>query len=219
MTDTSQYKTNTKINIGGKISAKLPCFQENPIDTDSIPKGDMPEEKVVIGPDNMKKSQLIFPWLLEYLIPVLNENPFNRAVVAVCGGSGVGKSGISSMLSYYLNNMNIGSYTLSGDNYPCRIPKYNDAERLRIFREKGIKGLIANGQYSKEKDLIIRELQRKDDDANSAHVEKFPWLLIYQSEGYSGLKNYIGTINEINFDELTEIISQFKNGKHKIFLK
>lgn len=56
-------------------------------------------------------------------------------VITVCGGSGVGKSEIASLLAHYFENMGVGCYTLSGDNYPHRIPVYNDAERLRIFRK------------------------------------------------------------------------------------
>jgi len=139
--------------------------------------------------------------------------------VAVCGGSGVGKSEIASLLSYYLNRIGVGSYTLSGDNYPHRIPKYNDAERLRIFRQSGIHGLIAHGQYLEGRQAILKDLQTSDTDSNPQTSKDYPWLSIYQSAGRSGLKNYLGTPNEINFAELTGIISQFKNGESRIFLK
>jgi alpha-galactosidase len=179
----------------------------------------MPGDKVKIGPQHILKAQVIFPKLLELLIPVLDENPFQRAVVAVCGGSGVGKSEIASLTSYYLNRLGIGAYTLSGDNYPHRIPKYNDAERLRIFRKTGIEGLISSGQYKEERFATLKEIQSNDNDANPDLVKTYPWISYYQRAGRNGLKNYLGTNNEIDFRELTGKISAFKNGASSIYLK
>ena len=153
------------------------------------------------------------------MLPVLESNPHERAVVVVCGGSGVGKSETASLLSYYLNQMGLGCYTLSGDNYPHRLPKYNDAERFRIFRKSGIDGLIANGQYIEERKEILKSIQLDDQDSNPVNVERYPWLAVYQQAGRNGLKNYLGTNNEIDFKELTGIISQFKNGASEICLK
>ena len=125
-------------------------------DVDLIPKGDMPGDKIQIDSNHIEKAQLMFPTLLDHLIPMLNEHPYQRIVISVCGGSGVGKSETASLLSYYLNKMNIGSYILSGDNYPRRIPKYNDAERLRVYRQSGIRGLIASGEYNEDKKEILK---------------------------------------------------------------
>lgn len=220
MNDGLFLKTNTaQMNTDNLVPLKLPWVPESIQDLDSIPKGDMPGDKVVIGMNHIQKTHLIFPKLLELLIPVLNENLYRRAVVVVCGGSGVGKSEIASLLSYYLNRMNLGSYTLSGDNYPHRIPKYNDAERLRIFRQCGMKGLISLNQYIEGRYAILKKLQENGNDVNPDYIKTHPWLSIYQSYGRSGLKDYLGTMNEIDFNELTGIISQFKNGKSHIFLK
>lgn len=208
-----------KKKLQEEISMETPWLPVNIEDTDSIAKGDMPGDKIKIGTEHIRKAQIIFPELLEMLVPVIEENPFRKAVIAVCGGSGVGKSEIASLLSYYLNCMNIGSYTLSGDNYPHRIPKQNDAERLRIYRQSGIKGLISAGQYYDGRYHILRELQDGDKDSDPEQVKKYPWLSVYQLAGHSGLKSYLGTLNEINFDELTGIVSQFKNGADRIFLK
>jgi alpha-galactosidase len=187
--------------------------------TESVPKGDMPGDKVIIGLDNVKKAQTIFPVILDLLIPVLREHPCQRAVITVCGGSGVGKSGIASLISYYLNELKIGSYTLSGDNYPHRIPKYNDAERLRVFRQSGIRGLLAHGQYQKDFAEVLKELQKKGADSDPEYTKEYPWLKLYQASGRNGLKNYLGTDKEINFQELNSIITQFKNGEDNIYLK
>ncbi|PTN09868.1 adenylyl-sulfate kinase [Mangrovibacterium marinum] len=188
-------------------------------DIESIPTGDMPGDKVQIGPEHIRKSRIILPLLVEQLIPVLEENQYGRAVVVVCGGSGVGKSETASLLSYYLNEMGLGTYTLSGDNYPHRLPKYNDAERSRIFRKSGIEGMIANGQYNEKRKTVLKELQESGNDSNATYVSSYPWLAVYQQAGRNGLKNYLGTNNEIDFKELTGIISQFKNGVSEIFLK
>ena len=208
-----------KDNVIGKIRQKLPWVPEDISDTDSIPKGDMPGDKVSIGPQHIRKAQIIFPELLELLIPALDDNPYQRVVVVVCGGSGVGKSEIASLISFYLSRLDLGSYTLSGDNYPHRIPKYNDAERLRVFRKSGIDGLISNGQYNEGRHAILKEIQESGNDSNPDYVKRYPWLSVYQSAGRNGLRNYLGTTNEIDFQELTGIISRFKNGESRIFLK
>lgn len=205
--------------IAGKIRSALPWIPVVIQDLHSVPTGDMPGDKVMITDKHVAKAEVIFPRLLDYLVPVLEQQPNQRAVVSVHGGSGVGKSEIASLLSYYLNRMGVGSYTLSGDNYPHRIPKYNDAERLGIFRHAGIRGLIAHGQYSKERFLVLKELQRKGDDANPEHVKSHPWMALYQNEGRNGLKNYLGTAREIDYQELNGIISQFKNGGSTLYLK
>jgi alpha-galactosidase len=208
-----------KSNIAEEIRQQLPWIPEDIENTDSIPKGDMPGDQVKIGSGHIQKAGIIFPRLLDLLMPVLEENPYQRAVVVVCGGSGVGKSETASLISYYLNRMGVGSYTLSGDNYPHRIPKYNDAERIRVFRKSGIDGLIANEQYLEGRAAILKELQDSGNDSDPDFVSRYPWLSVYQQAGRSGLQNYLGTTNEIEFKELTEIICRFKNGESRIFLK
>ena len=216
LNDNVKYEKN---NIIGKISQMLPWIPEEITDADGIPKGDMPGDKVNIGPQHIRKAQIIFPKLLELLIPALDENPYQRVVVVVCGGSGVGKSEIASLISFYLSRLGLGSYTLSGDNYPHRIPKYNDAERLRVFRKSGIDGLISHGQYIDGRQAILKELQEGGNDSNPEYVNRYPWLSLYQSAGRNGLRNYLGTTNEIDFQELSGIISRFKNGVSRLFLK
>ena len=69
-----------------------------------IPHGDMPGDKVHIGDDHIAKANRVFPALLEKAEAVLQQNPFGRCVVTVCGGSGVGKSETASLLSYYFTS-------------------------------------------------------------------------------------------------------------------
>ncbi|WP_372775349.1 hypothetical protein [Mangrovibacterium sp.] len=206
-------------NIIDQIRENIPWRPFEIKDTERIPKGDMPGDKIEIGPKHIEKAQVIFPHLLEELIPVMEQNPSQRAVVVVCGGSGVGKSETASLLAHYLNQIGVGSYTLSGDNYPHRLPQYNDAERLRIFRKSGIDGLIANGQYNQGRYTILKEIQESGQDSNPEYATRYPWLSLYQHAGRCGLKNYLGTEREINFTELSSIVSQFKNGASGIFLK
>lgn len=190
-----------------------------PAITGDIIHGDMPGDKVSIGEEHIKKASVIFPQLLGMLPDILENNPAKRAVITVCGGSGVGKSEIASLISHYFNELMVGSYTLSGDNYPHRIPKYNDAERLRIFRESGLKEMLRQGVYNKEKFLLLQELQKAGEDANTDHIENMPWLTSYISGGKIGLQQYLGTPNEIGFDQLTTIVSEFKKGVDEIWLK
>ncbi len=201
------------------FSMDKPWVPEVIEDFEQIPKGDMPGDKIKINDDHIKKAHKIMPALLRLLLPQLNEHPNQRAVIAVCGGSGVGKSEIASLLSYYLNKMKLGSYTLSGDNYPHRVPSYNDAERLRVFRTSAIKGLIGHGGYSDEVSKQLLTLQEKDKDYDPEYNKEFPWLAVYQKAGRNGLKNYLGTTNEIDFQELSNIIAQFKNGADQLYLK
>ena len=186
---------------------------------ENIPHGDMPGDKVVIGEGHVAKANAIFPALMEQLAPVLAQNPSKRAVIAVCGGSGVGKSETASLLSYYLNQIGIGSYTMSGDNYPHRIPRDNDAERLRVFRTGGLRGLVAAGVCTEEICETLRTLWEADVDAEPEQAKKYPWLAVYQKAGRRSLDAYLGTTNEIDFDEVSGIIARFKQGADKLYLK
>ena len=118
-----------------------------------------------------------------------------------------------------MNQLGIGSYTLSGDNYPRRIPKYNDAERLRIFRQSGVKALASADMLDEEVYSALRSLQEKDDDANQEYLNQYPWFKTYLDGAVLGLKGYLGTKHEIDFDEISEIVRQFKMGAENIWLK
>lgn len=186
---------------------------------EEIPHGDMPGDKVSIQPEHIHKAAKIFPALLKNLLLVLNEKKEQKAVITVCGGSGVGKSEIASLLSFYLNELGIGAYTLSGDNYPHKIPMYNDAERLHVFREAGLRGMVQEHTYTKERFQILQKLQKKNEDADKKYITEYPWLKSYIRNGEAGLKDYLGTTKEIGFEDLTAIIEEFKAGADKIWLK
>ena len=125
----------------------------------------------------------------------------------------------SAVLSYYLNDIGIGSYILGGDNYPRRIPEYNDAERLHIFREGGLKGLVKDGEYNKERFQTVHKLQEEGNDADPENIKKYPWYKSYINGGRNALKEYLGTGNELAFKEVEDVVDQFKSGAEKIWLK
>jgi hypothetical protein len=186
---------------------------------EGIPHGDMPGDSIHIGDIHIQKANVIFPELLNLLPAILQNNPHRRAVIAVCGGSGVGKSETASLLSHDFRSLGIGSYTLSGDNYPHRIPKYNDAERLRIFRHGGMRGLVESGLYTAETGEQSRVFQREALDGDLTLEAKHPWMAAYNRAGAAALQAYLGSPQEIDFNELNHIVSQFKNGVGAIFLK
>lgn len=186
---------------------------------EEIPHGDAPGEKIRIYEPHVIKANVIFPELLKLMKPVMIKNNCEKAVVTVCGGSGVGKTAVASLLSYYFQQTGIGSYTLSGDNYPRRIPRYNDAERLHIFREHALKGMIKEGTYTSQRFARIQSWQKEGTDADPSHIQQYSWFASYLYNGKKGLEGYLGTEHEIDFHEVTEIIRQFKKGEKNIWLK
>ena len=190
-----------------------------PVLPEEIEQADVPGSKVVITEYHIDRAGRIFPYLLEEIEKVKSKNDNGKVVVSVSGCSGVGKSGISAVLSYYLNDIGIGSYILGGDNYPRRIPEYNDAERLHLFREGGLKGLVKDGEYTKERFDIVHKLQEDGNDADPENIKKYPWYESYINGGRSALKEYLGTANELAFKEVEDVVKQFKSGAEKIWLK
>lgn len=186
-----------------------------PVVPADIPHGDMPGDKVEINEGHIAKAGVIFPRLIEEM----QKNGSEKIVVTVCGGSGVGKSEIASLLSFYLNAAGIGSYTLSGDNYPRRIPQYNDAERLQVFREGGVRALAAADLLTADAWTELQKLQDAGEDARPSYAAEYPWFTEYLAGGRKALAGYLGSTHEIGFAELTDIVAQFKSGKNAVYLK
>ena len=189
---------------------------EAPALKEDMPHGDMPGDKIRIGEEHIQKAVKIFPALLEALKEYGDRD---KVVLSVFGGSGVGKSEIASLLAYYLNECGIKSYVLSGDNYPRRIPLYNDAERLSIFRSEGLKGLVASGEYTPEVQKELDTLWANESDPEPLKVQESPWLSYYQKAGREALSNYLGTPKEQDYEQLNAILEAFKNGQEKVYLK
>jgi len=188
-------------------------------DLTAVPTGDMPGDKVQITDQHVAKAQAIFPRLWELLVPLLEQRDHGRAVISVHGGSGVGKSEIGSLLAYYLDHLGVGAYVMSGDNYPHRIPRMNDAERLRIFRAGGLRGLVERGEYDDAVKAALTELKANDLDADRAQQDAHPWLAAYHKAGRKALAGYLGTPAETDFDEVNRILAAFHDGAPQLQLK
>jgi len=205
------------VSVVAALEAALPW---TPVEVpDDVPTGDMPGDKVRIGPEHVARANALFPMLVAELLPVVRASACSRAVVAVAGGSGVGKSEVASVVSHLLRTTGVGAYTLSGDNYPRRIPVQNDAERLRIFRDAGVRRLVAAGEYDADRAAVLRGLQEAETDADPALAAEHPWLATYQAAGREALRGYLGTPAEIDFAHLSEILARFRDGAPSLHLR
>lgn len=191
---------------------------EFPPVTPDIPHGDMPGDRLVIGEDHIKKAEVLFPLLLQEM-ERLTRSGQKKIVVCVCGGSGVGKSEIASILAFWLNSSGIGTYVLSGDNYPRRFPALNDAERLRCFRSAGVRGMVQEGKAGRQDFAALRRMQEQFVDADPACAREHPWFACYLRSGRRGLEQYLGTRSEICFEEVAEVLRQFHGGQADIWLR
>ncbi len=203
----------TNVELQAKLEAL--AFWQAPHVPEVIPQGDMPGDKVQISAGHIAKANTIFPMLLQEI----KQLDSDRIVVSVFGGSGVGKSETASLLAWYLNYAGIGAYVMSGDNYPRRIPFFNDAERNRVFRTAGLTGLLSDGAYSDEVQLLLNTLWEQELDAEPAKVAEYPWLASYQKHGRAALAEYLGTALEQDYDEINGIIANFRGGAESGWLK
>ena len=71
----------------------------------------MPKDKIRIVKGHEDQAKLLFPLLFEEV-----KKSDKRVVISIYGGSGVGKTGIASLLTYYFKANGINAYTMSGDN-------------------------------------------------------------------------------------------------------
>ena len=193
----------------------MPVTYSFPELPEAVPHGDMPGDKICISEEHIQKARTIYPLLRERMAKGMGA----RTVLAVCGGSGVGKSEIASVLAYYLNHDGIGAYVLSGDNYPHRIPKDNDIERVRVYRQGGLHGLVNHNILTPEISQKLRQLWEAELDADPSSAQEYEWLSVYQLSGRRALTGYLGTPSEINFDELSDILARFHQGEKAIYLK
>lgn len=184
-----------------------------------IPCADMPGGKLSISDAHIRKANAVFPPLMDLLRPLPDRQAAGRTVISVCGGSGSGKSGTAAVLAYYLRHAGLETYCLSGDNYPHRIPLYNDAERLRVFRLGGVHGLMREELYTPETRRALSRLQTQGRDSDPQGIGGHPWLERYITWGRQALAAYLGTPEEIDFSEINSLVDQFKSGGCELFLK
>lgn len=202
-----QEKLKNIINTLDEYKFPAPCAD--------MPHGDMPGDKVIISDALIPHAQKLF----KLLVKKMQEKGDGKYVIAIFGGSGSGKSVTTSLLTYYLNDTGIRTYAVSGDNYPRRIPEYNDAERISIFRSEGLKGLLKENAYSTDAQKVLDELWKKETDSDPAETESYPWLKIYQKYGREALKGYLGEDREQDYNQINWILSAFKRGDEKIWMK
>lgn len=187
------------------------------MDYSLIPHGDMPGDKIEINEGHVAKAKLAMEKIDEILSGLLEKK--SRVIISVCGGSGVGKSETAALIGYFLNEKGIGTYVLSGDNYPKRFPSLNDEERILNFRNGGIKALVKAGLMDEHVKSDILNLQAKEQDADWNLCEEYSFLRTYIEGGLISLKSYLGTNEEIDFHEINDICKSFKNGSNAIYLK
>lgn len=170
-----------------------------------------------IGPELTAKAEKLFRRLIPLAAASVKES--GRTVISLFGGSGAGKSGTAALLGYWLRCAGVGCVTVAGDNYPHRIPVYNDAERLRIFRVSGMKALRAAGLYSVPVGESLQSLWENGLDADPQTAADYPWLSVYQEGGKQELRAYLGTEAEQDFAELNALLADFHSGTETLWLK
>lgn len=66
---------------------------------------------------------------------------------------------------------------------------------------------------------MLADLWEKEIDAEPAQAKLYPFLETYQRAGRRSLNGYLGTANEIDFDEVSDIVARFKQGADWLYLK
>lgn len=156
------------------------------MDLNKLPHGDMPGDKIEIEEHHIEKAKTIYG----VLKPMITGD---KTVLCVCGGSGVGKSEIASLLAGMLQEDGIGAYVMSGDNYPHRIPRDNDAMREEVYEKGGRKALedyLGTDQeieFSKVNE-IIAAFKRGDSTISLKRMGRTPEELWYDDVDFSDKK-------------------------------
>ena len=170
-----------------------------------------------VGPALRQKAETLFRLLVPLAAKAVKAN--GRAVISLFGGSGAGKSGSAALLEAWFRASGIGCLTVNGDNYPHRIPMYNDAERLRLFRVGGLKALRAAGLYTVFSGETLHKLWEHGLDADLQAAAEYPWLSVYQAGGQAALEAYLGTALEQDYDEVNALLDAFHAGAETLWLK
>ena len=176
------------------------------MDTKEITVSDLAQEQI-------KNAELLFPLIRKKT----EERKEKKTVISVSGGSGVGKTGMAFLLQNMFEKQGKKSLIISGDNYPHRIPMYNDAERIARFRMFGLNGLITERLYTDEVKEKLLELQKAGRDAEEQ--EDMQWLSIYQKYGDKALTDYLGTDQELDYEAVSNLLMQFHGGTSQLLLR
>ena len=176
------------------------------MDTKEITVSDLAQEQI-------KNAERLFPLIRKKT----EERKEKKTVISVSGGSGVGKTGMAFLLQNMFEKQGKKSLIISGDNYPHRIPMYNDAERIARFRMSGLNGLITERLYTDEIKEKLLELQKAGRDAEEQ--EDMQWLSIYQKYGDKALTDYLGTDQELDYEAISNLLMQFHGGTSQLLLR
>ena len=163
--------------------------------------------------EQIRNAERLFPLILEKT----EERKEKKTIISVSGGSGVGKTGMAFLLQNMFKKQGKKSLIISGDNYPHRIPMYNDAERIARFRMSGLNGLITERLYTDEVKEKLLELQKAGRDAEEQ--EDMQWLSIYQKYGDKALTDYLGTDQELDYEAVSNLLMQFHGGTSQLLLR
>lgn len=163
--------------------------------------------------EQIRNAERLFPLILEKT----EERKEKKTIISVSGGSGVGKTGMAFLLQNMFEKQGKKSLIISGDNYPHRIPMYNDAERIARFRMSGLNGLITERLYTDEVKEKLLELQKAGRDAEEQ--EDMQWLSIYQKYGDKALTDYLGTDQELDYEAVSNLLMQFHGGTSQMLLR
>lgn len=176
------------------------------MDTKEITVSDLAREQI-------RNAERLFPLILEKT----EERKEKKTIISVSGGSGVGKTGMAFLLQNMFEKQGKKALIISGDNYPHRIPMYNDAERIARFRMSGLNGLITERLYTDEVKEKLLELQKAGRDAEEQ--EDMQWLSIYQKYGDKALTDYLGTDQELDYEAVSNLLMQFHGGTSQLLLR
>lgn len=176
------------------------------MDTKEMTVSDLAREQI-------RNAERLFPLILEKT----EERKEKKTIISVSGGSGVGKTGMAFLLQNMFEKQGKKSLIISGDNYPHRIPMYNDAERIARFRMSGLNGLITERLYTDEVKEKLLELQKAGRDAEEQ--DDMQWLSIYQKYGDKALTDYLGTDQELDYEAVSNLLMQFHGGTSQLLLR
>ena len=176
------------------------------MDTKEITVSDLAQEQI-------KNAERLFPLIRKKT----EERKEKKTVISVSGGSGVGKTGMAFLLQNMFEKQGKKSLIISGDNYPHRIPMYNDAERIARFRMSGLNGLITERLYTDEIKEKLLKLQKAGRDAEEQ--EDMQWLSIYQKCGDKALTDYLGTDQELDYEAISNLLMRFHRGTSQLLLR